>query len=53
MIVGVVGKRVDPLADDSDVGMVVERVRDLRGESVAIDRQRRARGHLVHVGARA
>ena len=45
-----IGQRVDPFADDRDVGMRFERVGDAGREMVAVDRQRRSGGHLVLVG---
>ena len=48
-----VGERVDPLADDGDVGVLLDRARDLGGESLAVDRQRRAGGNPVLVGRSA
>ena len=47
----VVGQRVDPFAHHGDVRMLLDRPRDLGGESLAVDRERRAGGHAVLVGA--
>ncbi len=46
---GAVGKRVDPLADEFDIGMRLDRAGDALREAVAIHRQRRAGGHAVRV----
>ncbi len=43
---------VDALADDLDVGMRRQRRGDALGEALAVHRQRRSGGHLVHVALR-
>jgi len=47
---GIVGKRIDPLANHRDVRVLLDRAGDFGGEFGAIDRERRARGHAVLVG---
>ena len=45
-----VGQPIDALADDRDVGVLLERARHFGGKALAVDRQRRACGHPVLVG---
>ena len=46
-----IGQRIDALADDADVAMAFDRLRHFSGKRFAIDRQRRAGGDTVLVGA--
>ena len=45
-----IGKRVDPLADDGDVGMAFDRARDFGRELVAVDGEGRSGGNAMLVG---
>ena len=44
-----IGQGIDALTNDRDIRVLLDRFRDLGREAVAVDRERRARGHAMLV----